>query len=128
LYRWYDDFVVSTNPIGPITAPVRPTIARTGVECSEWQLELGTLGSHEEVLWASRSISGERTRITANVETGAFLGEAEKGKGLIPGQTCWCRIKIRTKPGEWSGWSDWHQPFLVASAQQTRNSKAGIGR
>lgn len=128
LYRWYDDFVVSTNPIGPITAPIQPTIARTGVECAEWQVELGTSGEHEKVLWASRSMSGKEIQITANAETGAFLGEAETRKGLLPGQAFWCRIRIRTKPGAWSAWSDWHQPFQVASSQQERDSKTGIGR
>ncbi len=113
LYRWYDDFVVSTNPIGPVTAPARPTLVRTAADCAEWQVEIAPVADSSQIQWKSKNLPGKQLRVTADAENGAFQGAAEDRGELLAGQTGWSRIKVRSKEGEWSVWSSWHQPFRV---------------
>ena len=56
--RWFDDFVVSTRPIGPITSEAVPQLRRTQVEgIKSWQAQ-AALDSEEghDIVWTSQSL------------------------------------------------------------------------
>jgi hypothetical protein len=91
LYRWYDDFVVSTKPIGPVTAAARPTLILASAAPCDVEVAADSRG--EKVVWASKA--------------------PESGKVTLPvalpvGPMYYCRV--RNRGGEWS---PWHAPFFV---------------
>jgi hypothetical protein len=93
LYRWYDDFVVSTKPIGPLTASARPTLILASA--SPCDIEVAADPKGEKIVWAS--------------------AKAEAGKVTLPvmlpaGPMYFCRVR---HPG--GEWSPWHAPFFVAA-------------
>jgi len=89
-YRWYDDFVVSTKPIGPVTAPAKPTlILASAAPCD---VEVGEGPAPAVAAWSTSQARGKVTVTTA----------------LQPGRTYYCRV--RSSGGDWS---PWHQPFVV---------------
>jgi hypothetical protein len=89
-YRWYDDFVVSTKPIGPVTAPAKPTlILASAAPCD---VEVGEGPAPASAAWSASQAHGKVTVTTA----------------LQPGRTYFCRV--RAPSGDWS---PWHQPFVV---------------
>jgi hypothetical protein len=88
--RWYDDFVVSTRPIGPVTAPSKPTLILTSTQPCEVEIANDVKGT--KVVWSTKSATGKVMVTTA----------------LEPGPTYYCRV--RHAGGEWSLW---HQPFVV---------------
>ncbi|HLY76203.1 MAG TPA: hypothetical protein VKU80_19035 [Planctomycetota bacterium] len=89
-YRWYDDFVVSTKPIGPIVAPAKPTLILASSAPCEVKVADDRTGTR--VRWSTKSATGKATVTTA----------------LESGPTYYCRVR---HPG--GEWSPWHQPFLV---------------
>ncbi|HLY11815.1 MAG TPA: fibronectin type III domain-containing protein [Planctomycetota bacterium] len=89
-YRWYDDFVVSTQPIGPLVAPRKPTLLLTSTTACEVEIAGDSRGS--TVVWSTPSATGKVVVTTA----------------LEPGTTYFCRVR---HPG--GEWSPWHQPFVV---------------
>jgi hypothetical protein len=113
-YRWYDDFVVSTKPIGPVTAKANPTLIRApSAACAAWQAEIAADPDGRKVAWRSRTItSGDR--VTASSGTGSFVGPAAGRRSLPRGPMYFCRVRQRDRAGARSDWSGWHQPFLVA--------------
>jgi hypothetical protein len=88
-YRWYDDLVVSTKPIGPVTAASKPTLILTSA--SPCEVEVAADPKGEKVVWRGKGTG----KVTA---TGTFQA----------GTMYFCRV--RTTGGEWS---PWHQPFFV---------------
>lgn len=93
-YRWYDDFVVSTKPIGPVTAAAVPQVLLTAATACD--VEVAADGKGEKIVWRSKP------------------GEAKDGKLTLGGKyesgtVYFCRV--RKSGGTWSGW---HQPFLVS--------------
>jgi hypothetical protein len=118
-YRWYDDFVVSTQPIGPLTATVNPTLIRTvGAPMAGWEVRVveGSEGTHP--VWASGLISGLTNRVTVSTQTGAFEGRQSGRKTLTAGPMYFCQVRQRNQGGTWSEWSRWHQPFFVTPGQE----------
>lgn len=90
--RWYDDFVVSTTPIGPVTAPRTPTlILTTEAPCD---VELATDPDGRAVAWRGSGSKG-RVRVEVPLEAGVVhFGRVRRAGGT---------------------WSPWHQPFKAAS-------------
>jgi hypothetical protein len=116
-WRWIDHFVVSTKPIGPITATGDPVIVRvpyTGpASLQAWQLELATDPTGETPAWKSNEL-GVGSRVSVNATTGAFQGTHAKASGLDTGGIYYVRARQRTDTSsEWSDWSRWHQPFRM---------------
>lgn len=89
-YRWYDDFVVSTKPIGPVTAPSKPTLILTSQDPCDVEVSPGP--TYQTVEWSAQGVKGKVVVTTA----------------LQPGRTYSCRVR---HPG--GDWSPWHQPFVV---------------
>ncbi len=114
-YRWYDDFVVSTKPVGPLTATPNPTLLKMPEPgCTAWEVEIAADPDGQEVVWKSRPTKTESGRITVNADTGPFVGQAADKTSLATGPTYFCRARQQNVAGTWSDWSSWHQPFLVA--------------
>jgi len=88
--RWYDDFVVSTKPIGPVTAPAKPTLMLTSPQPCDVEIAEDVRGA--KVVWTGKG-SGGRATVTS---------------ALASGPTYYCRVR---HPG--GEWSPWHQPFVV---------------
>ena len=93
-YRWYDDFVVSTKPIGPVTAAAAPQLLLTSTEACDVEIAADPRG--EKIAWRSRPGEAKNGRMTA-------------GGKFEPGTVYFCRVR---KGG--GAWSPWHQPFVVA--------------
>jgi hypothetical protein len=114
-YRWYDDFVVSTQPIGPITADPNPTLVQTtNNDASMSQVEIASDSQGTNVVWRSASLPATENRIAVNASNGKFLGLAEGRTFLRSGPLYFCRVRQMSRDEVWSAWSPWHQPFSVA--------------
>ena len=112
-YRWYDDFVVSTQPIGPVTAEPNPVLIKTPcAECAEWQTELASDVQGADVVWQSRNLPAPENRIATTMLNGKFAGTAH-GRASLPPGLYFNRVRQKGQDGTWSAWSPWHQPFFV---------------
>lgn len=116
--RWFDDFAISTRPIGPFTAAVTPTLTRTTADnVAAWEVEAGAppAGNGEpNPVWRSRPVDGAATNLKMTAETGEFLDALKASKRLAPNTTYWLRLRERNATGAWSGWTAWHAPFRSA--------------
>lgn len=114
--RWFDNFVVSTKPVGPVTCPVNPALYRTpyhGPENIEaWKVEIATDYDGKDIVFKSVNLGTEEKTII-NADKGTFTGSLAGNTQLVPGTSYFCRICQKSTNGEWSLWSRWHQPFKV---------------
>jgi hypothetical protein len=114
--RWYDDFVVSTKPIGPVACPSNPTLFKTPYHgpgtLSSWEVELAMDGEGEEVVFKSSEQGINDSLVIAPVN-GSFIGRLSGGAGLSSEYSYFCRVRQKSSNGEWSDWSRWHQNFNV---------------
>jgi len=114
--RWYDDFVISTRPIGPVVAPRRPEVMRTPYAgdgaLEDWELEIAGDADGATVAWRSKRL-GKAERVQVGALTGEFAGPATGRKDLPGGRTYWCRVRQKGAATEWSAWSGWHQAFTT---------------
>ena len=113
--RWYDNFVVSTDPIGPVICPANPVIHKTAYygpgEQETWELEIAADSNGDDIVYHSQ-IDGDKTVTTANNNNGTYTGSLA-GKAQLAAGIYFCRVRQMSTNGEWSGWSEWHQPFRV---------------
>lgn len=116
--RWYDDFVVSTKPIGPVTAPANPTlIVRKAEGIQAWQAEVAGDAEGKDVVWTSNPQDAANPSLEVTKDAGVFSGSSQGKSELAAGQTCFTRVRHRLGSGEWTAWSDWHQPFTVGAKE-----------
>lgn len=135
--RWIDDFVISTEPIGPLVCPRNPTIVKTPFRAAEedspaklaaWEAEVAIVEAagedsgeeeataaasgdgHESVVWRSKTL-GPRERVRVDADTGEFVGPLRGANELAPLATYRGRVRQQSDDGEWSDWSRWHQTF-----------------
>jgi hypothetical protein len=109
--RWFDDFVISTRPIGPVAAAVVPQLTRTSAPgIAAWEAQAATNPDGKNIVWTSRTQGGQAARLPIDGAHGAFAG----ARSLPPGTTCWLRLRSRGSDGAWSGWTAWHAPFRAA--------------
>jgi hypothetical protein len=115
--RWYDNFVISTCQVGPVTCPANPVLQRTPYHGPEsldsWEVELAADVEGSDVVFRSGD-AGREEKITINTDGGSFAGSLQGRTKLDPGATYFCRIRQKSTNGKWSTWSRWHQPFKVA--------------
>lgn len=110
--RWFDDFVISTLPIGPLLAADPPTCTRTpGSGVTAWEAETAADPEGKEVVWSSRPIDGAKLSLSLDAANGRFGGSLAGRRSLAPGATYWLRLRERNAAGAWSAWSAWHAPF-----------------
>jgi hypothetical protein len=113
-YRWYDDFVVSTKPIGPSTALANPTLIKApSADCAAWEVEIAADPDGATMIWKSQPINTPGGQVTATPKTGSFLMRLAGKAQLASGPMYFCRVRQQNAAGAWSDWSPWHQPFFV---------------
>lgn len=111
--RWIDNFVVSTEPIGPVYCPVNPTLIKSQYVGSgkqqSWEVELALAPSRTTV-WQSKVID-DPERVSVDADHGQFLNALAGMKSLPERKTFVSRVRQQSSEGEWSLWSPWHQTF-----------------
>ncbi len=100
LKRWYDNVVVSTEPIGC----ARFTVQKSGLSNqSAWQLQIAR-DTTQPALWDSGVMTGDGNAVDVSPETGSFSPGTPPC--LLPSSTYFMRA--RHAQGEvWSEWSAW---------------------
>lgn len=114
--RWYDNFVVSTKPVGPVTSPANPVLYKIPYHgpgnLEGWEAQLATDFTGSDVIYKSGN-PGITESIIINSNMGSFTGSLTDKTHLTPGATYFCRVRQKSTNGQWSAWSRWHQPFIV---------------
>jgi hypothetical protein len=114
--RWYDNFVISTSPIGPVTTGRNPEIFKTpwdgtGSQAAwEAQISLDRDGRH--LVWSSNPVTDGDSVVVGTV-TGTFSGRLAGENKLAPGTKYYFRARQQNDIGQWSDWSYWHQEILT---------------
>lgn len=115
--RWIDNFVVSTEPIGPVLCARTPEMIKSpyqgdGVQ-QAWQVELAADHDGDVVVWRSQNLRAPQ-RIAVNGQQGQFLGPLAGQNQLAADTIYYSRVRQQSNHGQWSSWSPWHQPFRTA--------------
>jgi hypothetical protein len=114
--RWYDNFVVSTKPVGPVTCPANPVLYKTPYhgpgKLETWEAELSTDFNGKDVVFRSEN-TGITESITVSQDNGSFTGSMTGKSKLASSVLYFCRVRQKSSNGTWSDWSRWHQPFIV---------------
>lgn len=117
--RWYDNFIISEKPIGPVTCPPNPVLYKTPYygpgTLETWEVELATDNTGSDVVFKSSDV-GTEEKIMISTDNGTFAGSLLGRTQLAPGAIYYGRIRQKNSNGMWSEWSRWHQPFRVADA------------
>ena len=110
--RYFDDFVVSTRPIGLARAPLNPEIVKTTFESADggmqgaFEVQVAT-ACELETVWQSGAIAGEGNRVTVDGQNGLFRGPLEGAAALAPDTRYAARARQGDRAGRWSEWSPW---------------------
>ena len=114
--RWYDNFIVSTLPIGPVVCPTNPELKKTPYHGPEsldsWEVQLATDYEGREVVFESNE-QGLNESLLIDQANGQFVGKLDGQTGLSSEYTYFCRVRQKSTNGLWSDWSRWHQNFNV---------------
>lgn len=114
--RWFDNFVISTKPIGPIVSPKNPILYKTPYkgegELAAWEVELASDFEGDDIVFQSSKM-GLDENLIIDVTSGLFTGTLEGKESLSSGQIYYSRVRQQNSFGNWSEWSRWHQPFQV---------------
>lgn len=117
--RWFDNFVISTKPIGPVVCPRNPILIKTKYcgegESGGWELELANIDKPGDVVWKSNLIQ-DSIRVRIGVDTGIFLSDLANQSRLAPSTVYVAHVREKNRVGEWSAWSEWRQPFKTEDA------------
>ncbi|HUU26428.1 MAG TPA: FlgD immunoglobulin-like domain containing protein [archaeon] len=119
--RWYDNFIISTQPIGPVVVPRNPLLYKTPYhgpgEQAAWELELAEYSGKNQVVWRSNALSGaDSVQIDRN--SGTFVGPLAGKTELASGTRYFARLRQQSTTGAWSDWSRWHQQFLTGGPSE----------
>jgi len=114
--RWYDNFVISTKPIGPVVCQANPTVIKTSYQgpakAAVWEVEAASDYDGKDVVFFSRQ-QPRTDRLKINSKQGKFKGSLSGRKSLSPGKIYYLRIRQSSSSGIFSDWSRWHQGFRV---------------
>jgi hypothetical protein len=113
--RYYDNFVISTKPIGPAMVSRTPTFVKTpysGVGTQgAWQIQIAADPTGDDVVWDSGEQVTSSDSTTVSDSTGTFSGLHTGRLALSSGTTFFTRVRQKQSGGDWSLWSLWHSPF-----------------
>ena len=115
--RYFDDFVISTRPIGPVVAAEVPTLTRTATPVSAWQAQVSASPDDTDLVWTSKVTDGRELSLSMDSAHGTFSGSRADSASRASGMVHWLRLRERTASGEWSQWSSWHAPFCTGHRQ-----------
>jgi hypothetical protein len=113
--RWFDDFVISAAPIGPITAAQPVAFTCTVGRAAAWEAQVSTRPEEGGVVWNSVPVKGNGRSIRVGSGSGAFIGARSAKRDLAPNTLHWIRVRERAQSGCWSNYSEWHAPFRTAA-------------
>jgi hypothetical protein len=120
--RYFDEFVVSTKPIGLARTGLNPEIVKTAFESTDsqqsqaaMQVQVGAQGG-SEVVWDSGTVSGAGNRVRVNATTGEFRGNLAGKSRLEPGTLYAARVRQCDTGAQWSPWSEWRIVIQTSSA------------
>ena len=112
--RWIDNFVISTQPIGPVVCSRRPTLIKTPYRGpgrqQVWQVEIAADDRGGNVVWKSGLIRA-REKVDVSPDAGRFAGRLSGKTQLDAAEIYFIRVRQQSTNGMWSAWSPWHQPF-----------------
>ena len=109
-YRWFDQFVVSTKPIGPVTVDHNPVVRpRLSGNATEWQLAV--VDDQSQDLWLSKQHPASQA-MTIDTQSGDFMNQLQSASQLPPGKVVRFRVR-ETVNGQNSDWSPLHWPVKV---------------
>lgn len=109
--RWFDDFVVSTHPVGPIVTTTNPTLTRTVSPVAAWQVQVAADEEGGAIVWASHVVKGSESHLRVDEKQGVFQGSRTGKSALAADVTHWLQVRQRAASGAWTAWTAWHSPF-----------------
>jgi hypothetical protein len=119
--RWLDNFVISTQPIGPVVCPRNPVLIKTPYRGpgrqQSWTVEIAADADGKTVVWRSKAITDPQ-RVAVGPDTGQFLGPLTGRDRLAASQTYFLRARQQDDTGRQSPWSPWHQPIRTENDHQ----------
>lgn len=114
--RWFENFVISTQPIGPVVCPANPTLYKAPYlgpgQLAGWEVKLATDYEGNDVVYYS-SLLGRNEAVVVNTDNGHFSGSLKEKVLLQSGKVYYCSVRQKSLKGDWSDWSRWHQGFKV---------------
>ncbi len=138
--RYYDDLVLSTEPIGPARTGLNPTIVKSAFHGQEagdrqrgWEVEVAEgvqqplvaaktddgvvvryqpLETAYTVVWRG-AVTGEKNEVTVDGKAGAFVGPRQGRTQLQANTLHFVRVRQQDAAGRWSAWSNWHAGFAT---------------
>lgn len=115
--RWYDNFVISTQPIGPVECPANPVLIKTPYrgpgKLAQWVVQLASDFEGNDVVFRSDALA-QSEQVTVNASRGTFVGSLAGSDRLAHGKTYYARVQQTSTTGTTSDWSRWHQGFVVS--------------
>lgn len=88
--RWFDHFVISTKPIGPLVCPDRPTVVATPYrgsgEDGGWQMEVATDVDGKDIVFQSTWLPAGNREKRVSSEIGTFSGSHAERTSLQHGK------------------------------------------
>ncbi|MCC9603391.1 hypothetical protein LOC67_22810 [Stieleria sp. JC731] len=121
--RFFDDFVISTSPIGLAKSPPNPTVWKTEFADADdndiqsgWELQLATDTRGVDVVWSSGLIEGQGLEVRVDSSRGKFSGSHLGMKSLQPDKVYAARVRQCDRDGNWSSWSRWNNSLRTAPA------------
>jgi hypothetical protein len=127
--RYFDDFVVSTTPIGLARTPLNPEIVKTPFESPDagdrqqgFEVQVAS-ACGGEIVWDSGTISTAGNRVTVDAASGTFRGKLARAAELQPNT----RYAVRVRQRNASTWSEWSAWRIVIHTQAVPR-KAGAKR
>lgn len=114
--RWYDNFIISTQPIGPVLCSANPIIVKTPfrgqAKAGDWQFEIASDFNGEKLVFQSELLDPE-LKTTIDKKHGKFVGKSDGKESLASGQVYYIRVRQSNSKKLFSDWSRWHQGFKV---------------
>ncbi len=124
--RWYDNFIVSAKPIGPVVCPANPVLIKTPYygpgKLAEWEVQLAGDFDGKDVVFKSKTLK-QAKRVKINKSAGTFTGSLAGADKLADGKTYYARVRQKSSTAGWSDWSRWHQGFVASAADAAVKKK-----
>ncbi len=120
--RYFDDFVISTSPIGLAKSPWNPVVTKTAFHDPDsedmqtaWQLQVAS-SIGDDWVWDSGDIAGAGLSVVVNTNSGKFQGSLTGAGKLLGNHLYALRVRQQDTSGQWSTWSPWNTSLQTGSA------------